>query len=325
MFSFVHIANLSILYVQNYGISLIDDRFFPIFYKFATKIKHTMKYLQYDFKIMPDTQTARDLVAALAGEAGFESFEDYKDGIRGFVQTDQDNRPQLDAALKVFPLADTKVSYSVSEVEDKDWNETWEEKGFDPIRIGNRCIIEDARHSDDTPAEDDSALHIRIEARQAFGTGTHETTRMMVSTLLNMDLTGKRVLDCGCGTGILGIVAAKQGAKEVTGYDIDEWSVRNAEHNAELNGVSMDILEGDSSVLSHVSGLFDVVLANINRNVLLHDMPAFADVMATPAKLLLSGFYEEDVPLLIAKAAELGMHETARRSDGDWCCLVMEK
>ena len=145
----------------------------------------------------------------------------------------------------------------------------------------------------------------------------------MVGTLLELDLKGKHVLDCGCGTGILGIVAAKCGASEVVGYDIDDWSVRNALHNAELNGVKMEVFEGDKGVLSHVSGLFDVVLANINRNILLADMPAFRDVMGSDSLLIISGFYEEDIPVLLDKAKELGLKEVSRKTNGDWACVKL--
>ena len=155
------------------------------------------------------------------------------------------------------------------EAEYRNWNEQWENEGFEPIVIDGRCIIHDTKHPAGDKAPDSPTLDITIEARQAFGTGTHETTRMIVGELLKMDLKGKRILDCGCGTGILGIVASKCGASEIVAYDIDEWSVENARHNAKLNGVkNMEVLEGDRNVLSHVSGVFDVVLANINRNIL---------------------------------------------------------
>jgi ribosomal protein L11 methyltransferase (prmA) len=166
-------------------------------------------------------------------------------------------------------------------------------------------------------------MKILIDAQQAFGTGTHETTQMIVSLLLNQDLKDKRVLDCGCGTGILGIVAAKCGAKEVVSYDIDEWSVRNAEHNAKLNGVELDVLEGDKRVLSHVSGVFDVILANINRNIILEDIDEFTSVMTTDSKIILSGFYEQDAEAILQKANDLGLKESQRLLNHDWCCLLL--
>lgn len=287
-----------------------------------------MKYYQATFHIDPDTEDARDIVSMLCGEAGFESFQETGEGLRGYVQVELFDKESLDSALGEFPIPGVKVTYEMEEVPEEDWNATWENNGFDPIVIGDRCVIYDAKHQ---KAPEGAAgvphtpvLSIGIEARQAFGTGTHETTQMIVETLLDMDLDGKRVLDCGCGTGILGIVAAKCGAKEVVGYDIDEWSVRNAKHNAQLNGVEIEVFEGDRGVLSHVCGMFDVVLANINRNILLSDMSAFVEVMDADAKLIMSGFYEEDIPALTDKAGTLGLKVTATKSKNDWACIVLE-
>lgn len=283
-----------------------------------------MRYYEVKFKINPDSSDARDIVAALAGDAGFESFDDKPDGLRGYVQTDLFDKETLDNALGDFPIEGTTIGYEIKEAADEDWNKEWEQNGFEPILIGNKCVIYDAR--DKAKVEADTTmpdLQIAIEAKQAFGTGTHETTQMIVATLLGMNLKGKHVLDCGCGTGILGITAAKLGAEEVTGYDIDDWSVRNTKHNAGLNGVSIDVLEGDKHVLSHISGVFDIVLANINRNVLLADMDAFVDVMSNDATLIISGFYVEDASLLIDKAKELGLKESGRRTKDKWCCLKL--
>ena len=146
---------------------------------------------------------------------------------------------------------------------------------------------------------------------------------MVCDTLINTDLTNKRILDCGCGTGILGITAMKFGARECVSYDIDEWSVDNTRHNAVINNVEVTPLLGDASILNKVEGLFDIVVANINRNILLQDMPAFRQKMATGAKLILSGFYTEDIPLLTEKAATLGLSITAQREAHGWACIVL--
>ena len=173
-----------------------------------------------------------------------------------------------------------------------------------------------------TPPSIDGALDIVIDARMAFGTGTHETTQMMVGELLRHDLEGKRVLDCGCGTGILSIVASKSGASDIVAYDIDEWSVENTEHNARLNGVdNIEVLTGDVNVLSHVSGLFDYVLANINLNILLADMASIREVMASGGHLLVSGFYTSDVEALKAEAQRLGLTCQSSISSGSWAML----
>lgn len=283
-----------------------------------------MKYYEAIFTITPDSEPARDIVSALAGEAGFESFDNEADGLKGYVQVDLFDKEKLNTSLNGFPIDGVHVDYKISEVNDEDWNATWEQEGFEPIKIADKCVIYDAKDADKINSDDSlPKMKIGIDARQAFGTGTHETTQMMVGTLLELDLKGKHVLDCGCGTGILGIVAAKCGASEVVGYDIDDWSVRNALHNAELNGVKMDVFEGDKGVLSHVSGLFDVVLANINRNILLADMPAFRDVMGSDSLLIISGFYEEDIPVLLDKAKELGLEEVSRKTNGDWACVKL--
>ena len=263
-----------------------------------------------------DLQTCRDLLADVAAGAGFESFEDKPEGLTGYVQTSLFDKDALDESIKWFPIEGTRIEYKVEEAEDKDWNEEWEQTGFEPITIGDRCIIYDAKNSEAPQLNNPDELCVGIEAKLAFGTGTHETTRMIVQTLLDMDLEGKSVLDCGCGTGILGIVAAKCGAKHVTAYDIDEWSVNNTRHNAQLNGVAdiIEALEGDASVLSHVS-------ANINRSILINDMPHFIDMTHKNSTLILSGFYSSDAPLLVERASALGLKETLRKTNGDWCCL----
>ena len=286
-----------------------------------------MKYLVAEFKIECQDgmiQIARDLLTDALGEAGFETFEDTEDGIKGYVQESLFDENAMNDVISNFMLPDVSIIANIQEAEYKNWNEEWEEAGFERININDSITIYDARHDDGNGIA--SGISIGIETKQAFGTGTHETTRMIVSTLLNIDLKGKRVLDCGCGTGILGIAASKLGASEVVGYDIDEWSSENAIHNAELNGVdNMKVMLGDASVLKSVEGKFDVVLANINRNILLADMPAFVSVMADESLLILSGFYASDVDLLIEKASSLGLSKIDSKSDSEWTCLVLKK
>lgn len=288
-----------------------------------------MKYIQVKFTAEPDSQDVRDIIAALAAEVGFDSFTDEPNGLVGYCQEDLFNKETLTEIIQSLPIPDVKVSFEAAKAEDKNWNEEWEKAGFDPIIIDDRCAIICKNMEEDAtttyPQLETIPMKIAIDAQQAFGTGTHETTQMIVSLLLNQDLKEKRVLDCGCGTGILGIIAAKCGAKEVVSYDIDEWSVRNAEHNAELNGVELDVLEGDRRVLSHVSGVFDVILANINRNIILEDIDEFVSVMTTESKIILSGFYEQDAEAILQKANELGLKENQRLLNHDWCCLLLER
>lgn len=285
-----------------------------------------MKYFVADIIITaedPIMQVARDLVADAAGEAGFEAFEDTPNGLKAYVQDDLLNKQQFDINLAELPLKDIFVSYEIHPVEDKDWNQEWEQVGFDPINIANKIVIFDARKGLQQSVSGTTPIYIR--ARQAFGTGTHFTTQMMITALLSMDVKGKRVLDCGCGTGILGIAASKLEAREIVAYDIDEWSVNNTDYNAESNNVSnLQVLHGDVHVLSHVCGLFDIVVANINRNILLNDMVAFKDVMAAESTLILSGFYENDAPLLLKEANRLGLYEVEKQTEEDWCRLTLK-
>lgn len=287
-----------------------------------------MKYLSTTFKIeCPSSdllQPCRELLADSCGEVGYESFMDSDDGIIGYIQQENYSEPHVRELIASFPIADVTITYNTEEIPDQDWNETWEAEGFEPIVVDGKVTIYDAHHVEDAE-QFSSPIQIGIQARNAFGTGNHETTRMIVSTLLELPLTGRRVLDCGCGTGILGITAVKCGAASVVAYDIDEFSSDNARHNAVLNGVGeqIDVLLGNANVLSHVEGIFDVVLANINRNVLLQDMEAFHNVMASGASLVLSGFYTEDAPMLLQKAETLGLHEVSRKVDNNWCCLLL--
>lgn len=287
-----------------------------------------MKYFVAKFKLACEAdllQTSRELLSAAACEAGFEAFEDTDDGLLGYVQRPLFDKPALDAAIADYLPDGVSVEYDVEEVPDQDWNQGWEEEGFEPIGVGDRLVVYDAKHTDRSAfAGDDGVTRIFIEARNAFGTGTHQTTRMILRRLLAMDLHGKKVLDCGCGTGILGIAASLFGAKQVLGYDIDEWSADNARHNATLNGVgNMSVLLGDATVLSSVGDRFDVVIANINRNILVADMGAFASHMAPGARLILSGFYESDVPVIEQAASQHGLHVVDVVADEEWASVAL--
>ena len=287
-----------------------------------------MKYYEVEFKIQPCSQDARDILAALAGEAGFETFEDTDEGVKGYVQQALFNQSALDESLQFFPMEGTHIIYEVTEAEDKDWNEQWEQEGFDPIVIDNgKIVIHDGRHLPTQDSAQDTQVSIEIDAHLAFGTGTHETTRMICSTLLEETLKGKNLLDAGCGTGILGITALKLGANSVTAYDIDEWSSENTRHNAVINQVenNIKIYCGDATLLDTISEHFDYVVANINRNILLQDMKRFRKVMKAGGTLILSGFYTGDIPLLEAKGNELGLTLSKTKEDNHWACIVMRE
>ena len=284
-----------------------------------------MKYYETEFTITGPVeliQDARDLLAAMSGEVGYESFEDTTTGLKGYIQQDLYEENAIAEIIAEFPFENIKVDFTTSEAEYRDWNEQWENEGFMPIYITDDCVVHDGRHLPEYPA----MTMVEIDAKLAFGTGTHETTKMVARQLIHENPKGKRVLDCGCGTGILGIAASKLGAKEIIGYDIDEWSTHNATHNASINNVTnMQVMLGDASILKEVKEKFDVVLANINRNILLSDMPVFASLMTIGSTLIISGFYSSDVPLLEEKAAELGMEITGIRTDNEWTCLTLNK
>lgn len=282
-----------------------------------------MKYFEVEFTINPMSADASDLLAALAGDAGFETFEEAENGLKGYVQQSLFDEDALRSCIADFPIEGISIIYNVREAEDRDWNEQWEQEGFEPIIIPP-LAIHDGRHLPEVESE----ISIEIDAKLAFGTGTHETTRMICKELISTvpELEEVRVLDCGTGTGILSIAALKLGASEAVGYDIDEWSADNARHNAVINRVDerFTSLLGDASVIDTIEGEFDLVLANINRNILLADMPRFVSKMHSGSKLILSGFYTADSPLLIHKAADLGLTFVSQNQDQDWACLVFK-
>ena len=293
-----------------------------------------MKYFEVDFTLTPCTQVAQDLLSALAGEVGFETFEETEKGLTGYVQQSLFDESALQQVLNSFPLEDTRIKYNVREAEDRDWNEQWEQEGFEPIEVkcktddgkGKMLVIHDGRHLPSDINHQTAAIMIEIDAHLAFGTGTHETTQMICQTLLERNMEGKRVLDCGCGTGILGICALKLGAKKCLAYDIDEWSVDNTRHNAVINQVDnkLTVLHGDGSLLDSVKDSYDVVVANINRNILLQDMERFANVITPQQILILSGFYESDIPLIRDKYSSMGFCLLETKKNGDWACLVFQ-
>ncbi len=279
-----------------------------------------MKYFEVEFTISPYSADAADLFASLAGEAGFETFEETETGLKGYVQQSLFDEDALRECIEDFPFEGTSIIYNVREAEDRDWNEQWEQEGFEPIVIADQLVIHDGRHL----PEVDSKVQIEIDAKLAFGTGTHETTRMICTQLLK--LAKGRVLDCGTGTGILSICALKLGATEAVGYDIDEWSVDNARHNAVINRVDdrFTSLLGDAKILENIDEKFDIVLANINRNILLADMPMFVSKMHEGSLLILSGFYSDDCKILIEKAHSIGLKLVSKTTDHDWACLVLK-
>lgn len=280
-----------------------------------------MKYLEFIFHTEPCTEVVNDVLSAVLGEVGFESFVEQEGGIAAYIQTALYDEEALKSALDSFPLADTTLTYTYKEAEDKDWNEEWEKNFFQPIVIGNRCVIHSTFHHDVPQAEYD----IVINPQMAFGTGHHETTSLIIGELLEADLQGKALLDMGCGTSILAILARMRGAAPCTAIDIDEWCVRNSLENIELNHVdSISVFQGDASILPD-KGPFDVVIANINRNILLNDMKHYVARMNPGAHLFMSGFYTDDIPAIREEAERNGLHFVHHKEKNRWAAVQFEK
>lgn len=280
-----------------------------------------MKYLEFVFRTTPCTEIVNDVLSAVLGEVGFESFIEQTDGIAAYIQKQLFNEESLKEALAEFPLPNTQIEYSYQDAEDKDWNEEWEKNFFQPIIIGDRCIIHSTFHRDVPKAEYD----IVINPQMAFGTGHHETTSLIINELLDSNLQGKSLLDMGCGTSILAILARMRGATSCTAIDIDEWCVRNSLENIALNHVdNITVFQGDASSLAD-QGPFDVVIANINRNILLNDMKHYIARMNSEAELLMSGFYVADIPAIQAEAERNGLHFIHHKEKNRWAVVKFKK
>lgn len=276
-----------------------------------------MKYFEFTFTTQPCTETINDVLAAVLGDVGFESFVEQENGLTAYIQQSLCNEEEIKAALTDFPLPGTDITYTFVEAEDKDWNEEWEKNFFQPIIIGDRCVIHSTFHRDVPQAEYD----IVINPQMAFGTGHHETTSLIIGELLESELNGKSLLDMGCGTSILAILARMRGAAPCTAIDIDEWCVRNSIENIALNNVTdIAVEEGDASALKG-KGPFDVVIANINRNILLNDMQQYVACMHPGSELYMSGFYVDDIPVIRAEAERNGLTFVHHKEKNRWAAV----
>lgn len=281
-----------------------------------------MKYFEVTFSVNPCNETVTDILSALTAEIGFESFVECEGGITAYVQQSLFDENALKEVITDFPIPDIKITYTITEPEDKDWNEEWEKNFFQPIVIENRCVIHSTFHKDYPKAEYD----IVINPQMAFGTGHHETTSSILGELLDADLKGKSVLDMGCGTSILAILASMRGADPVTAIDIDDWCVNNSRDNIELNNINNITVElGDASLLKGRKP-FDVIIANINRNILLNDMSTYTACMHKGSEIYMSGFYVQDIDAIRSKGESLGLKFVHYREKNNWAAvkLIME-
>ena len=281
-----------------------------------------MKYFEVTFSANPCNETITDILSALTAEIGFESFVECEGGIQAYVQQSLFDEEALKNIIADFPIPDTEITYTITEPEDKDWNEEWEKNFFQPIVIEDRCVIHSTFHKDYPKAEYD----IVINPQMAFGTGHHETTSSILGELLDADLKGKSVLDMGCGTSILAILASMRGADPVTAIDIDDWCVNNSRDNIALNNINNITVElGDASLLEGRKP-FDVIIANINRNILLNDMAAYTACMHKGSEIYMSGFYVQDIDAIRSKGESLGLKFVHYREKNNWAAvkLIME-
>ena len=275
-----------------------------------------MNYIEYDFTVSPTEMGAEILMAELA-EVGFDSFEDTPTGIKAYIPKDSWNEHILQD-IYLLSNPEFTISYQITEIEQVNWNEEWE-KNFSPIVVEDLCTVRANFHPVPNTRYD-----IVITPKMSFGTGHHETTYMMLQQLLPLSLEGAKVLDMGCGTGILAIMAALRGARDITAIDIDPWCVENATENVQQNDCSfITIKEGDVSLITGEQ--YNLILANINRNILLSDIPAYTQALLPQGLLLVSGFYEEDLPAIKEKCQEVGLTYLSHIERNRWVSAKFQR
>ncbi|WP_297972921.1 50S ribosomal protein L11 methyltransferase [uncultured Capnocytophaga sp.] len=275
-----------------------------------------MNYIEYDFAVSPTEMGAEILMAELA-EVGFDSFVDTPTGIKAYIPKDSWNEHILQD-IYLLSNPEFTISYQITEIEQVNWNEEWE-KNFSPIVVEDLCTVRANFHPVPNTRYD-----IVITPKMSFGTGHHETTYMMLQQLLPLSLEDTKVLDMGCGTGILAIMAALRGARDITAIDIDPWCVENATENVQQNDCSfITIKEGDISLIAGEQ--YNLILANINRNILLSDIPAYTQALLPQGLLLVSGFYEEDLPAIKEKCQQVGLTYLSHIERNRWVSAKFQR
>jgi ribosomal protein L11 methyltransferase len=279
-------------------------------------ISNAMQYLE--FKISCSEPYREILIAELA-EVGFDSFLETDEGIDAYIQEDALERSLFREIINKYREA-AFIKVVEGKMDKVNWNEEWE-KYYDPIIVGDQVYVRASFHE----ARPEYTYEILINPKMSFGTGHHATTFLMISHLLNLDQQGKRVLDIGAGTGILAIMAYKLGAKEIEAFDIDEWCVENGDENFKLNGISHARMGKGTVREVNPRGEFDIVMANINKNVLLDEMEEYRNLVKKGGNLLLSGFYEHDIPDILKKANKFSLELADEKTKDGWAALVMKK
>ena len=275
-----------------------------------------MKTLEYTFTA-PVSDIQHDMLVTMLADLGFDSFMDDDIGLKAYCAEDQRDDLAVEELLQMEAFRGIHL-LSVEEMPDKDWNEVWE-ASYQPVIVNERCRVRAPFHDPDPSFEFD----LVIEPKMSFGTANHETTAQIIQLMLEKDFKGKEVLDMGSGTAVLAILAKKLGATRTVAIDNDEWAYRNAFTNCELNGINdIKIILGDASA---IQGSFDVVLANINRNILLRDMRHYVAAMRPQAHIFFSGFYTEDLEGIKAEAVRNGLHLVRHLSKNNWVAAEFEK
>lgn len=277
-------------------------------------------YLSIRVNCNPCSEDITDLAAAFLADAGFESFEPDDTGLTAYIRASEDGETLAAEALTDFPM-DTTFTLSSEFIKGEDWNSEWEKNYFKPIVIGDMVVVHSTFHKDVPSARYD----IVIDPKMAFGTGHHDTTSQMMKLILELPLEGKSVIDMGTGTGILAILAKMRGASEVSGIEIDEPAYLNALEHIALNNVDINIIHGDASALKNLASS-DFLFANINRNIILGDLDRYSSALKNGGEMLLSGFYESDIPIIESECAKYGILEESRLvSDKGWTALRLRK
>lgn len=276
-----------------------------------------MNYTQVSFTLNPDNPENREILVAVLAELPFESFDENEALLTGYIPGESLNPDDIQEIISSLPFS---VNFTREVIPDQNWNEVWEKNYFKPLLIGGRCLVRAPFHKDYEPAE----FELVIEPKMAFGTGNHETTTLVAEQILNMDFSGKTVLDMGCGTGILGMLASLKGAQKVTAIDIDHWSYESTAENAHMNNIgNLEAKLGDAGLLG--TEMFDIIFANIHKNIIINDLPAYEKVLKNNGKILLSGFYKTDIPDVKQKAESLGLQETGFQEKNNWVVYGFKK
>ncbi|OQB29036.1 MAG: Ribosomal protein L11 methyltransferase [Bacteroidetes bacterium ADurb.Bin174] len=276
-------------------------------------------YLEFTIRITPAEEYISDLLASFLGDLGFESFERVGEQLVAYIRKDNYCQEAFESLMHNFEYADI-VNFEFKEIKQINWNEAWEKHYFEPILIDDICLIHSSFHTN----LQDAKYAIVIDPKMSFGTGHHETTSLMIAEMLKLDFSGKTVLDMGCGTSVLAILAAKKGANSIIAIDIDSWCVENSIENIQKNNVShIQVKQGDAGLLK--GNHFDVILANINRNILLQDIQQYAESLNSNGVLLMSGFYVEDIPALEKEASKFDLSTQSFQEKNNWAVVKMIK